>query len=371
MVRLVYISSLIFPARYANQIQTLEMARAFSKFLGDAFLFVCPQTKCNELKSIPHYSISTGFLSRFPNIIVYCIFIFLPIFLILKGFRKNGVILYFKDTRLAAFAIFWKRLLFRKIRVVLEAHIPFPSIYERYAYTQVDLIVTLTQAMYEILQSKYGVSEKRILVCPDGVNMSEFDVRVTSRKAREMIGLPTYAYIALYCGSVGYYQWKGEDIFIDAAKYLEDNFLFVLVGGSEREAEKAYGKNLPSNVKCFGRISHAEIPFYLRAADVLILPNKKGNPRSESFTSPLKLFEYMASGVPIIASKLKSICEILDEDNAVLVEPNNSMALVKSIKRLRGNELLAKRVSNRAKTDVVKYQWINRATIILRFLDIN
>jgi len=90
---------------------------------------------------------------------------------------------------------------------------------------------------------------------------------------------------------------------------------------------------------------------------------------SASFTSPLKLFEYMAAGVPIVASDLPSTREILTpEVNAVLVPPNNPQALAAGIQRVLEDRDLANRIAQNALEDVMQFSWKKRAEKIIIFL---
>jgi glycosyltransferase involved in cell wall biosynthesis len=99
----------------------------------------------------------------------------------------------------------------------------------------------------------------------------------------------------------------------------------------------------------------------LREADVLILPNPKSAISSE-FTSPLKLFEYMASGRPIVASDLPAFREILRHDeNALLVEAGNPQALVAGISRIKRDPTLGGRLARQAREDVRAFTWARRA----------
>jgi glycosyltransferase involved in cell wall biosynthesis len=290
-----------------------------------------------------------------------------------KEIKNDETVLYFKDTRLAAFTIVWKILLSKNIKVVIETHIPFPQSFfiEHYAYSRADHIITITKSMREILEKEYNVLNEKISILPDGIDLEKFDLKISRKEARRITRLPLEKKIVLYCGSVGYYNWKGEDVFIESAQFFGSDYLFVMVGGDFKDAKKSVNEGkIPDNVLCIGRQSHSLVPYYLKAADVLILPNKKGNLISEKLTSPLKLFEYMASSVPIISSDLPSTREILNENNALLIEPNNSKILAASIKAIITNERKAKQLASQSRIDVENYEWQRRARKILNKLDI-
>ena len=88
------------------------------------------------------------------------------------------------------------------------------------------------------------------------------------------------------------------------------------------------------------------------------------------FMSPLKLFEYMAAGVPIVATDLPSIREILHhKENAWLIEPGNPQALAEGIQYLLEDPVFAEHLARGAKRDVQQYTWERRAAAILRLLE--
>jgi glycosyltransferase involved in cell wall biosynthesis len=105
----------------------------------------------------------------------------------------------------------------------------------------------------------------------------------------------------------------------------------------------------------------ADVAARLREADTLVLPNP-ASALSSAFTSPLKLFEYMASGRPIVASDLPSLREVLANGrNAVLVEPGSPQALSAGIRTLKEDWALGERIARQALEDVGDYTWDRRA----------
>ncbi len=81
------------------------------------------------------------------------------------------------------------------------------------------------------------------------------------------------------------------------------------------------------------------------------------------------MFEYMASGTPIIASDLPSIKEILNKNNALLVDAGNPNSLVLGIKKILTNSSFSQRIKNQAYSDVQKYDWENRSHLIINFIN--
>jgi glycosyltransferase involved in cell wall biosynthesis len=106
----------------------------------------------------------------------------------------------------------------------------------------------------------------------------------------------------------------------------------------------------------------------LRAFDVCTVPF----PWTEHFAyyaSPMKLFEYMASGNPIVASDLPAIAEIIqDGRNGLLVPPGDASALAGALRRLRDDPSLACRLATQAAQDVLPYAWQHRASRILEWM---
>ena len=107
------------------------------------------------------------------------------------------------------------------------------------------------------------------------------------------------------------------------------------------------------------------MPQYLAAADVLVLPTSAREPIGARFTSPLKLFEYMAAGRPIVASDVPSSREVLTEETAIFVRPDSVSSLAEGISRALRDQAFSSNISNNARELVKQYTWSRRAEIIL------
>jgi glycosyltransferase involved in cell wall biosynthesis len=111
-----------------------------------------------------------------------------------------------------------------------------------------------------------------------------------------------------------------------------------------------------------------ELPRYLKAADVAVLPNTAREEISRICTSPLKLFAYMASGAPLVASDVPALREVISERSAVFVAPDDPAALAGGIRALAEDPARAAALAAVAKEDARQYTWEKRAERILSFI---
>jgi glycosyltransferase involved in cell wall biosynthesis len=225
-------------------------------------------------------------------------------------------------------------------------------------------LVCITRTLANRMQ-RDGFSRERILVAPDGVDLESFRGLPERADARRRVHMPEMTPITLYAGHL--YDWKGVGILAQAASRIDGVVAFV--GGTEADIQRMkarYGHT--PNIMFVGHRPHSEIPLWLRAADVLVLPNIKDNGISEHYTSPLKMFEYMASGTPMVASDLPSIREVLNEQNAMLVTPDDARALADGIRRSLQEERHARGLAEQAHRDIEQYTWEQRAQRIINFI---
>jgi glycosyltransferase involved in cell wall biosynthesis len=219
-----------------------------------------------------------------------------------------------------------------------------------------------------------GLPKEKLVVAHNGVDLERFENVPTRLEARKQLNLPPQRKIVCYSGNI--YSGRGIELLIDAALRLED-VLFLIVGGLEVDIENyrntAQKKNA-ENFKLVGFVPHNEVPLYLSSADVLVMPYTsrmtiQGGTAAAEFTSPIKLFEYMASRRPIVATALRSVKEILrDGENALIVEPDSVDSLYYGIKRALDDCELAERLALQASIDVKKYTWEERVKKILNGL---
>jgi len=172
-------------------------------------------------------------------------------------------------------------------------------------------IVAISGGVHDDLVA-LGVDAGKILVehdAHDPARLAELPERGT---ARSELGLDPERPLVVYTG--GLLAWKGVDVLVDAARELPA-VQFLVAGGMPADLERvrAHAAGL-SNVRLDGFQPPARVPLYLAAADLAVLPNRSKPKISARYTSPLKAFEYMAAGLPIVASELPSLREVLGED---------------------------------------------------------
>ena len=211
--------------------------------------------------------------------------------------------------------------------------------------------VTITQGLAEDLTRRFG--SRHLAVVPDGM-------RVPARAPAPLPAEP----IVGYAGHL--YAWKGVDVLLHALA-LVPGARGLIVGGHEKEPDLERVKALAGSlgiadrVTFTGLVEPAAVPDHLARAMVLVLPNP-ASAISTHFTSPLKLFEYMAAGRAIVASNLPSIREVLrDNEQALLVAAGDAEALSAAIRRLLEDRPLAERLARAAYAEAPQYAWTRRA----------
>ncbi|MGE0793605.1 MAG: glycosyltransferase, partial [Candidatus Woesearchaeota archaeon] len=211
---------------------------------------------------------------------------------------------------------------------------------------------------------KQGFNKNKIIVFHDGVDLEKFNIKISQSEARKKLNLPLDNNVIIYVGSLQ--DWKGTPTLLSASKSFEKNTLLCIVGGNKDQILKL--KTNYKNVLFKGNVINELIPFYLKAANILVLPNSSKFEISTKYTSPLKLFEYMASKKPIIASKLQSIKNIVSEKEVLFFKPDDSKDLNKQISSLLKNSKSQKELSENAFKKVKNFTWIERVKEILKVL---
>jgi len=269
---------------------------------------------------------------------------------------KKTDIFYSRDSFSLYFLSFFKK------NLVCEVHaVPNSFFLHKRVFKKSRAIVVITEKIKEELVKK-RISENKVLVAPDGVNLDDFNIKVSKAEAKKKLNLPMDKKIVIYAGLFD--KWKGYLTLLKASKFFEKEIKLVMIGGTEKQVEKLK-KEYP-NVIFLGYLPYTDLPINQKAADILVIPNSGKTSISKYYTSPLKLFSYMASYRPIVASDLPSLREVLNENNAFLVRPDSPKDLFQGIKRVLKNTDFSAKISAQAYQDVQFYSWINRVKKIVQ-----
>src|SRR3989344_5964702 len=314
-----YIANIRLPTEKAHGLQIMKMCEQFA---GRADTELVVPRRFNPIKIDPfeYYGVNRSFeITRLPvlDLVKFGRFGFWLESLIFSKiaaiylFLKKADVIYGRDEIPLYFLKFFKK------NVFWEAHQGQINFAAHRLLKKAAGVITISEG----LKSYYKNKRDDIFVSPDAVDANILNLDMSRLKCREKLSLPVDKKIVLYAGHL--YDWKGVGALLEASRAFGDDFSFVFVGGTEEDVESYKSKVISqklSNISFVGHRPHSEIPLWLKAADILILPNSAKAEISRSFTSPMKLFEYMASGMHSIASDLPSIREIVNEDDVLFFE---------------------------------------------------
>ncbi|MFA6527991.1 MAG: glycosyltransferase family 4 protein [Candidatus Gracilibacteria bacterium] len=365
-----YITNLRIPSTKANSIQVMQNCEAFKNAGVDIALSIPfrfgtkKESKINN--AWDYYCITNRFKIRhlcsidlFP--LGSCSAVFhlqsftfhLSVFFLFL-FKKTQII-YTREPWIGLF-------LFYKKNKIIELH-NFPirnfgkKVY-KFLLKRFDKIIVISKGLEH--EVKDLLPEAKVLVAPDGVKVELFDLDITREEARKKLGIPVEGKIVLYSGSLQ--KWKGVSVLLNAFEKI-DNVKLYIIGSSLDCCDLEIVTDRKDTV-FKGHVSYPEIPIYLKAADVLVLPNTGDSSISAKYTSPLKAFEYMASGRPIVVSNLPSLMEIFNNENSYIFEAGNSNDLAAKIQEAFDDPMRVKY----PKGDCKKYGWDIRIPKILNFI---
>lgn len=372
-MKMIYISQGNIPSKYAHTFQAMKMAEGFARQV-DTLTLLTARGLMDRQGSVIDIAAWYGLNTHFR-------IVRLPVY---RRHLAKAIVRGSTYERFDWTAAFYARLkspelVFTRsplagylcarlnLNTIIETHME-PDV-PKFAYTILACrkrsfsgVVTISEELKQIYQQA-GIPGNKIFVWPTAVNIMAFENLPDMTSLRQDLGLPQDVFIATYCGHL--YQDRGiEEILHSAAKL--PHVIFLLVGGWKEDVAryKAATRHL-HNIRFMGFVPNQDIPKYLVASNVLVMPYSM-KCSTVSWMSPAKLFEYMASYRPIIAADLAALRKHLkNEQNALLVRPDDPDELARAIERIRLNPNLATQLAHAAYNDVQPYTWDNRAKAIL------
>lgn len=376
MKKIFYVNNIRFPTEKAHGIQIAKMCESFAKHGYEVELVIPRRHTDIKLNPFEYYSIEPNFtvtrlpcidFSSFGRVGFYIQSLSFLLVAVAYSIFRNGTF-YTRDQAFGAvLPLFFKK-------VFWESHSAIDSNLAFWALRNTAGTIVITNKIKEFYVS-HGFPAERMLVEHDAFDPRLFkEVDVT--KLRKKIGLSLDKVIVSY---VGKYKTNGvlkgvDKVIVGLAEASKKSSLeFCIVGPEEEELEeiRALAVDAGFDIKKLNLIPHLpnkEALDYVKASDILLLPYP--NKRNYSlFMSPLKLFEYMASGNAIVASKLPSLTEVLDEKSALFVTPDDYSAMGEAVMMLCDNEELRGAIGARAKELSQYYTWDLRAQRIIDFIE--
>jgi glycosyltransferase involved in cell wall biosynthesis len=266
------------------------------------------------------------------------------------------------------------------LRVAYEVHqLPGPRTRRaiRWVASRPSLrIVALTPFVRDAFVAD-GFDPARVAVEGDAVDPAPFRDLPAASEARARLGLPADRPIAGFAGRFHTLEEeKGLPELVRAMAHVAPaegrDPMLVCVGGpldrvaAYMEIARASGVRA-DRLRFDDRVPHEAVPTWLCAFDVALMPYPD-TPHYARAMSPLKVFEYMAAGTPIVATDLPTTRLVLrDGSNAVLVPPGDARAMGEAIGALFADPSRALRLASRARDDVEGVTWDARARRILAF----
>jgi len=381
-VRIYYFADIRLPLERANGIQTMETCHALAGRGHDVTLVARPDTHRPKRDPYEYYG-----LARTPRFAIEVAPVAGPQFARRVGYlsfalgralgKARADVLFTRDLGVAA--------MFARVPPTLRP----PLVYESHGYApdvaaelpeliatarpagqrklrrladnearvwqQAGGYVTITRALADLLTERLGARDN-VAVVPDGVRIGSNRVWVPPPS--------TEPAVVAYAGHL--YAWKGVDVLLDALARVPP-VRGLIVGGHEEEPdlsrlrERARQLGIADRVEFTGLVAPSSVPDRLTRATIVVLPNLT-SAISSRFTSPLKLFEYMAVGRAIVASDLPAIREVLrDCVNARLVQPGSAAELAGAIAALVADAAEAERLGRAAFERASDFGWDRRA----------
>ena len=362
-----YITRAAIPDYSAQSVQIKAMAKAFSKLLGNDFTLLSSTKKngVNNEKFDFNWVYKRHIVDRRSHLNQIRFLIFaLP-----KIISPRVEFIFTRDIVVAFLGI-----LFGK-KTVYEAHGEFSGAIPEILFNRIKgkkkfFMIAVTDSLRESIIKKHSISEEKTKTLRNGVDTEDYvELRNRDKNViRKELGLPLDKIIIVHTGSL----YKGNDAELFKELLEPDrNQLFIHIGGTPEEQKKwkTYYAEF-DNIQFVNHTFDKElIRKYQVSADLLFYSLTYEN-KIYWCTSPLKLFEYMASGTPILGSNIGSVKEVLNEENAMLFDPLIPSSIKDAFAAFLNERQESERKASNALADTIKhYDHKKRAESILRFVN--
>lgn len=372
-MKIVYVSGAVIPSYTANSIHVMKMCQAISQEGHEVTLLAPRRLKNDSLKDVDlyqHYGVEPVFRLRW-----------LP-----SPGKGIGSYIYSMFAIRVGFFEFGAELIFTRHlpAATLAALLGLPVVFEMHtapggriapilfrvllASRGLRRIVLITQALRELLLDAYpeSIMLKQALIAPDGVDLERFQTQPSPSESRSKLDWPERLTVG-YAGHL--YSGRGIELIVALARHFHD-IEFPIMGGKPDDVSRWRHEtrhNEPSNIHFLGFVSNSLLPLYLAACDILLMPYQQkvsasGGGDIAKVLSPMKMFEYMASGRLIISSDLPVLREVLCEETALFVDPEDMEGWVQALGNAATDPKLREKLGRQARQAASEYTWRKRVS---------
>ena len=224
-------------------------------------------------------------------------------------------------------------------------------------YKEIKGVICVSTKNKEESIAKHLTSEDKCIVLPNAIESDIFH-KMNKMTLRKELGFPDDAFIVAFCGRFN--QRKGAFRLAKAIQMCNDSNLRAIFIGLPMEGQT----KLPEcdGILYRGALPHEDVAKYLNAADVYVLPSL-----AEGCSN--SIIEAMACGLPIISSDLPFNYDVLNEENAILIDPMNVEEIASAITKIKENKDLHKRMSDASLQKASELTIENRVKKILEFIN--
>jgi glycosyltransferase involved in cell wall biosynthesis len=336
------------------------MAKAFANILGRDFIFLVSGSVGNDLAETNAISLKAPVRGR-----TLFYFFILPFLVFLKGFAGENNVFLSNDPNLLCVLIFWKKILFFKYKIFSDWHQLFEDWRDDFIARNSDFLSSTSEILKKSIVETSKIDSKKVIVARGGVDIENYS------EPRQKKLLPDNKFIV---GYVGYFRTMGKEkgigTMIESLKFLPEEILMIFVGARGNEAEKyeaIAGKNSVGKRCVFIKyVPESKVAEYEKTVDLLVIPYPD-EPHFRNFGFPMKVYEYMASGRPIVYSALPIMAEVLG-DCAYSFTPGSAESLAEKIYYVFKNGSEAEKMTEKAVLKVSEFTWKKRAERMIKFV---
>tara|TARA_Y100001970_G_scaffold199595_1_gene242794 strand:+ start:29447 stop:31381 length:1935 start_codon:yes stop_codon:yes gene_type:complete len=382
MKSICYISASTLPSRSANSIHVVNMSKALSK----KYIVTLYARTTNFFKNKSNLNKVYDFydLHKYKNINVKLVYYpfprFIEFFITIKFLLDNFVnlknIKFYKIISRNLFCSYMLSLMFSKNFHIYETHAPergIRSFFQRSILTrEKSIIVVISESLKNILINKYKLSYvfyNNIYCFHDAAPLENINSSNNKNELKDKFSLKKNKLIG-YFGNL--YAGRGENLIVKLAKKNPHIFFFIF--GAKSNNFESHSKEINFDNLIYNEFvpPHKTISL-MKSMDILLMPYEEkvylSDTRNETskWMSPIKMFEYMSSGIPFISSDILVLKEVLkDKYNCLLAKPRDENDWNKKINFLIDNPGFGKTLAkNSFKEFKNKYNWSNRANSMI------